>query len=240
MIKPGKYKLFERYRLLDLYCCAGGASYGYEQSGFQVVGVDIERQPKYKGEFVQADAIEYLKNNWQNFDAVHASPPCQAYSLSSMQFRKAGKEYADLIAPTREALITTGLPYVIENVPGAPLINSVQLCGEMFGLPTYRHRLFESNFPISVPPHPKHIYPNAKMGRAPKEGEFIQYVGHFSGVKKVQEFTGLYWLGQYELAQSLPPHYTKYIGLQLISYLEKIEAFELLSKEIKQTELFAA
>src|SRR5690349_11385406 len=109
-----------KLRLLDLYCCAGGASFGYENAGFDVVGVDIAPQPKYKGEFIQDDAISYLLNNWQNFDAVHASPPCQAYSTSSMQFRLKGKTYPDLISPVREAILATGLPYIIENVPGSP------------------------------------------------------------------------------------------------------------------------
>jgi DNA (cytosine-5)-methyltransferase 1 len=208
------------YKLLDLYCCAGGASFGYEQAGFEVVGVDIDPQPKYRGNFVQADAIEYLKANWQNFDAIHASPPCQRYSTSSMQFRLTGKVYPDLIEATRIELIKTGKPYIIENVPKSPLINPIELCGTMFGLRTYRHRLFESNIELTVPLHPKHVNKNAPMGRRAKPNEFIQYVGHFSGVRIVGEMTGLTWLGQYELAQSIPPAYTKFIGEQMISYLE--------------------
>lgn len=208
-----------KFRLLDLYCCAGGASFGYEQAGLEVVGIDIDPQPKYRGQFIQSDAIEYLRANWQNFDAIHASPPCQKYSKSSMQFRLAGKEYVDLIDPTRTELIKTGLPYVIENVPDSPLINPIVLCGAMFGLRTYRHRLFESNFKIIPPEHPRHVNKNAKMGRRAKPEEFLQYMGHFSGVKTVQDMTGLTWLGQGELAQSIPPQYTKFIGLQLISHL---------------------
>lgn len=206
-------------RLLDLYCCGGGASLGYEQAGFEVTGIDIEPQPKYKGNFIQSDAIEYLKSHWQEYDAIHASPPCQAYSTASMQFRINGKEYIDLINDTRVELIKTGKPYIIENAPGAPLINPVIFCGTMFGMRTYRHRLFESNLKISTPPHKNHTFKNTKMGRRPVDDEFIQYVGHFSGVKKVQEMTGLHHLGQYELAQSIPPQYTKHIGEQLIKYL---------------------
>lgn len=211
-----------KFKLLDLYCCGGGAGYGYEQAGFDVTGIDIKPQPKHRGKFIQADAIEYLKNHWHEYDIIHASPPCQAYSKASMQFRKTGKVYVDLIELTRKTLIETGLPYVIENVPGSPLINPIELCGAMFEMRTYRHRLFESNVNLNSPPHPEHIAPNAKMGRPPKDGEFIQYVGHFSGVKMVQEMTGLYWLGQNELAQSIPPQYTKYIGKQLISYLQNM------------------
>ncbi len=93
------------------------------------------------------------------------------------------------------------------------------LCGSMFGIATYRHRLFESNIKLNAPLHLKHINKQAKMGRKPKPGEFIQYMGHFSGVATVQELTGLAWLGQTELAQSIPPQYTKYLGGQLIEYL---------------------
>ena len=206
-------------KLLDLYCCGGGAGYGYEQAGFEVTGIDIAPQPKHRGAFIQADAIEYLKAHWHEYDVIHASPPCQAYSMASMQFRIVGKEYVDLIEITRAELIKTGKPYIIENVPGSPLINPIELCGAMFGMRTYRHRLFESNFLIIPPAHPKHIAPNAKMGRPVKDGEFIQYVGHFPGVKLVQEMTGLHWLGQKELAQSIPPQYTKFIGEQIIKQL---------------------
>ena len=206
-------------RLLDLYCCGGGASYGYSLAGFDVTGVDIVDQPNHRGKFVRGDAIEFLLRNHQHFDIVHASPPCQAYSTASKQFRLKGKEYVDLIAPTRAALLEVGLPYIIENVPGSPLFNPIELCGSMFGLRTYRHRLFESNMPLEAPPHPKHVAPNAKMGRNPKDGEFIQYVGHFPGVKMVQEMTGLHWLGQKELAQSIPPQYTHYLGKQATAHL---------------------
>lgn len=207
-------------KLLDLYCCGGGAGYGYELAGFDVTGVDNENQPKHRGKFIQGDAIEFLKQNWKHFDAIHASPPCQEYSLSSKQFRLKGRKYIELIEATRVEVLKTGLPYVMENVPDAPLINPIILCGAMFNMKTYRHRAFESNFKIVVPEHPEHTAPNAKMGRKPREGEFIQYVGHFSGVKKVQEMTGLHWLGQYELAQSIPPQYTEFIGRQLIEHIK--------------------
>ena len=207
-------------KLLDLYCCGGGAGYGYEKAGYDVTGIDIEPQPKHRGKIIIADAIEYLKAHFQEYDVIHASPPCQKYSMSSMQFRKAGKEYADLIEITRKELIKTGKPYIIENVPGAPLHNPIELCGAMFGMRTYRHRLFESNMPIKAPEHPEHKNPNAKMGRKAKSHEHIQYVGHFSGVKEVQEMTGLHWLGQYELAQSIPPQYTEYLGNQIRLFLK--------------------
>lgn len=211
-----------RLKLLDLYCCGGGAGHGYELAGFDVTGIDINPQPKHRGHFIQSDAIEFLYAHHHEYDAIHASPPCQAWSKSSMQFRKMGKKYVDLIQKTREALINTGKPYVIENVPEAPLINPITLCGSMFGMRTYRHRVFESNIDLTAPPHPPHSSPNAKMGRRPNENQFIQYVGHFSGVKEVQKMTGLHWLGQYELAQSIPPQYTKYIGEILYRHITKL------------------
>ena len=206
-------------KLLDLYCGGGGAGYGYEQAGFDVTGVDIEDQPRHRGNFVKADAVDFLIANYRDFDVIHASPPCQAYSMASMQFRLAGKDYPDMIGLTRAALRLVGKPYVIENVPGSPLVSPIMLCGAMFGLRTYRHRLFESNLSLVAPCHPEHLHPNTKMGRPPKEGEFIQYVGHFSGVKLVQEMTGLHWLGQKELAQSIPPQYTHYLAGQILAHL---------------------
>lgn len=208
-------------KLLDLYCCAGSASFGYKQAGFDVVGVDIDPQPHYRGAFVQSDALSYLREHWMEYDVVHASPPCQAYSQASAQFRADGKKYVDLVAETRTALKETGLPYIIENVPGSPLINPIMLCGSMFGMRTYRHRLFESNIDLVEPFHPTHVAKNAKMGRRPKENEFIQYVGHFSGVGLVKEMTGMTWLNRYELAQSIPPQYTRYLGRLLMEYLNK-------------------
>lgn len=188
---------------------------GYYQAGFDVAGVDIAPQPKYPFEFVQADALEYLAAHWHEFDVVHASPPCQAFTKAGKEHRKNGKVYADFLELTRDALKEIGKPYIIENVPDAPMENPVELCGAMFGLKTYRHRLFESNIPLVVPEHPKHIAKNAKMGRPPKEGEFIQVVGHFSGVAFAKEAMGINWLGQKELAQAIPPSYTEYLGLQL-------------------------
>ena len=207
--------------MLDLYCGGGGASFGYVNAGWDVVGVDLYPQPKYPYEFHQCDAIEFAKENYQYFDAIHASPPCQFHSLAAMQHRISGKSYADLIPETRSILISIGLPYIIENVPGAPLIDPYLFCGTMFNIRTYRHRLFETNFKLNIPPHGVHICPNAKMGRPVKDGEFIQYVGHFPGVKFVQEMTGLYWLGQKELAQSIPPQYTQLIGDQLLKILSE-------------------
>lgn len=203
-------------KILDLYCCQGGASTGFVKAGFDVTGVDLYPQPKYPYRFIQGDAIDYLLEHGKGYDYIHASPPCQKDSKSTMQFRKLGKIYPDLISATREALIKAGKPYDIENVTGAPLINPVLLCGSMFGIPSYRHRLFETNWDLKQPEHPKHMARQAKMGRPIKEGEYIQYMGHFPMVNHVRDFTGFKWMSGYGLAQSIPSEYTEYIGIQFL------------------------
>lgn len=142
--------------LLDAFCCAGGAGYGYHLAGFDVVGVDIEPQPNYPFEFVQADAIEYIRAHGGGFALIHASPPCQAWSPLNAYNKK---DYPELIAPAREAIQSTGKPYVIENVPTAEsqLVNPTMLCGTMFDLKIYRHRLFETSFDFKVPEHGDHL-----------------------------------------------------------------------------------
>ena len=205
-----------RPRLLDLYCCAGGAAKGYHDAGFEVVGVDINPQPRYPFEFHQADALEFLAAHGHEFDAIHASPPCQAYT-NAQRIQK--NDHPELIAPTREALVASGKPWVIENVPGAPLLEPVELCGAMFDLRTYRHRLFESSFPILPPSHPPHIAANTKMGRPPKPGEFMHVVGNFSGVDLAREVMGAPWMNRRELAEAIPPVYAEHIGKQLMAHL---------------------
>ena len=144
------------YRLLDLFCCAGGAAKGYSDAGFEVVGVDINPQPNYPFEFIQADVLNMDIGFLQDFDAIHASPPCQSYSDLAKRNRNADA-HPRLIEPVREMLDKSGRPYVIENVEGAPLQNPIVLCGTMFkGLRVIRHRLFEANFPLVAPEHIPH------------------------------------------------------------------------------------
>jgi DNA (cytosine-5)-methyltransferase 1 len=149
----------QRPRLLDLYCGGGGAARGYQQAGFRVTGVDTRPQPRYAGDdFWQADAIQVLRTiraDGSPFDVIHASPPCQAYTRKAADWgrkRNHWIEHPDLVGPTRELLDEIGLPYVIENVPGAPLNAQLMLCGTMFGLAIRKHRLFESNVPLPLPP----------------------------------------------------------------------------------------
>lgn len=206
-----------KLKCLDLYCSAGGAGEGYKLAGFEVTGVDIVEQSKNPHKFILSDAIEYAERHGHEYDFIHASPPCQAYTKASKQWRKAGKEYPDLIAKTREVLEKLGKPYVIENVPDSPLINPIKLNGSFFGIKVHRPRLFESNFEL---PQPSFQYAKpVKMGRPIKEGDVVQPVGHFSGVSYARKEMGLPWMGQKELAQAIPPVYTKWIAEK---YLESI------------------
>lgn len=216
-----------RPRILDLFCCQGGASAGYVAAGFDVTGVDLEPQPRYPYRFIKGDALEflyYLDNDWSQFDAIHASPPCQAHS-NAQRIQK--NDHPDLIGPVRELLIATGLPYCIENVEGAPLLNPQMLCGTMFGLRTYRHRLFETNFPWTAPLHGEHSIPQAKMGRPVKPGEFMHVVGNFSGVDEAREIMGMPWANRDGLREAIPPAFTEWIGSQLMHHL----AYEAMQEE---------
>ena len=197
---------------------------GYRRAGFDVTGVDALPQPHYPFEFIHADFFE-LTPEWirENFDAVHASPPCQAHTKAQ---KLQGRDHPDLIEPTRELLKATGLPYVIENVPGAPLIDPIVLEGQMFPeLRTHRPRWFECSFPVDVPfmrgPRPAR---QAKMGRKPASDEWMQVVGHFSDVEAGREAMGIGWMTRDELKEAIPPAYTNLIGCSLIKHLEAVAA----------------
>lgn len=209
--------------LLDLYCGAGGAAKGYREAGFDyIIGVDIKPQPHYPFPFVQGDALEYVAKHGEWFDAIHASPPCQAYTHAGVQWRKEGREYPDLVAATREALKATRKPYVIENVLGAPLENPIMLNGAMFGLRVMRDRLFETSFEMPFTLLPCQAKP-IKMGRpfdARREGTFWP-VGHFSGVQAARETMEIDWMTGNELSQAIPPAYTRYIGQYLLAHVEQ-------------------
>lgn len=204
-------------RLLDLFSGAGGAAHGYVLAGFEVVGVDIDPQPRFPYEFHQGDALKYLLEHHNEFDAFHASPPCQAFTLAQ---RIRGNDHPDYVGATRAAFELIGKPWVIENVPGSPLRDPIVLCGVMFPeLRVYRHRLFESNSSLVAPLHSDHIHPLTKMGRPPRYGEYMHVVGNFSGVQQAREAMGAPWMTRDDLRESIPPVYTEWIGRQLLAGL---------------------
>ena len=199
-------------RLLDLFCGAGGCSVGYSRVGFDVTGVDLKPMPHYPFTFVQADALTYVAEHGHKYDVIHASPPCQGYSVTQSIH---GREYPMLISVVRDLLHATGKHWVIENVIGAPL-NGITLCGMMFGLKTYRHRLFESSITLTQPQHERHIERVVQTGRRATEGQYMTVAGHIASVKYARRVMGIDWMTRTELCQAIPPAYTEYIGKQLI------------------------
>ncbi|MDN3053245.1 SAM-dependent methyltransferase [Streptomyces sp. SRF1] len=208
----------DRPRLLDAFCCQGGAGMGYHLAGFDVTGVDIAPQPRYPFRFIQADAIAFIREYGAEFDVIHASPPCQHDSECQ---RLRGNTHPDLIAPTRAALESTGRPWVIENVRGAvpKLRRPVMLCGPMFGLATYRHRYFEpgGGLTLTAPEHPAHTVPQAKMGRPVPPGWYGQYVGNFSGVAQARRVMGVEWMNRDGIRECIPPAYARHVGAAFLA-----------------------
>ncbi len=226
-------------RLLDLFCGAGGAAMGYHRAGFDVVGVDIKPQPHYPFEFVQAEALAFHSDSLQRwgvapyFAAIHASPPCQRYS--DLAYRNGNAdEHPDLIGPTRELFDATGLPYVIENVEGAPLEDPVTICGSALGLGVVvpflgryrlrRHRLFESNLRIQGSPcccdddRPVIDVSGGGPTHAPRtDGKGGRtYKGTADEARAAM---GIDWMTKAELNEAIPPAYTELIGRQLLAHI---------------------
>ena len=224
-----------RPRLLDLFCGAGGAGMGYHLAGFDVVGVDTEPQPDYPFEFHQADAIAYLLDHGHEYDAIHASPPCQAFSpLSALPNAGRKRPPVDLVAPTREALQMVGRPYIIENVVQAPITDEsdllgnhgVMLCGTMFDLIVFRHRKFETSFRVHALTHPKHRHLAMRAGYLPTAERPFMSVhgrgGHNSKawVKAAAAALGIPWVTALDpVCEAIPPAYTEHIGRQLLDHL---------------------
>jgi len=211
-------------KILDLFCGAGGAAMGYHRAGFEVVGVDNRPQPHYQFQFVQADVFEFMAaEGWRGFDVIHASPPCQGYSITLKLPQCQGRGYKLLIDDVRGVLAETGLPYVIENVVGARkhMPNAIMLCGVMFGLRVFRHRLFDSNLLLLQPPHLKHA------GRRIGENGFCCVVGHGdAGRGRINAAhrtkaawsaaMGIDWMTKAEMTQAIPPAYTEWIGRYML------------------------
>lgn len=222
----------DRPIMLDLFCCAGGAAVGYHRAGFRVIGFDIDPQRNFPFEFRQADAIQILEDlvtlgpMWDGrpVAAVHASPPCQRYSAMSKCRPEIAEKYPDLVAPVRELLAQ--LPEcltVIENVPGAPLRKDLELCGTMFDRELYRHRIFETNFVVGQPEHPEHLIPASKAGHW-KPGTIMSVSGHIAPIAHARKIMDIDWTNRHELAESIPPYYTQYIGEQILAHLKEREA----------------
>lgn len=213
--------------LLDLFCCAGGAAMGYYRAGFDVVGVDIDPQPNYPFEFHQGDALDFVAEHWRDFDAIHASPPCQGYTALAAVH---GNDWPKLIPETRRLLNATGLPWVIENVQGAPVRRDLTLCGEMFGLGVIRHRYFELGRWTTTPPAHKPHRGRVRGWRHGTyyDGPYLAVHGDGGGkgtVAEWQQAMGIDWTDvRREIAEAIPPAYTEHIGHQLLTHLTEAAA----------------
>jgi len=216
-------------KILDLFCGAGGAAMGYHRAGFEVVGVDNRPQPHYQFQFVQADVFEFMAaGGWRGFDVIHASPPCQHYTgmrnITIARFGACKTEHPDSIAWTRDALVATGLPYVIENVCRSPLRTGLILCGAALGLPHLaRHRHFESSFFIFGAPacaHRCNEYSVGVYGSRP-DGRRVSYRHHkltrvARGIAEAREVMGIDWMDWAEIKEAVPPAYTEWIGRYML------------------------
>lgn len=217
-------------KLLDLFCGGGGCSVGYAKAGFEVEGVDMNpnHEKYYPFKFHHAEAMDFLLDNIFEYDVIHASPPCQGYSkhvtsADSKNVQTRGKNEPRLIEPLRDIFIELGVNYIIENVVGARehMHNPITLCGTMFDLPIRRHRLFESNMPLTEPEHP-HCMGVAKEYAELRGWDYrdmsVTGKGRGAGIKeRWNEIMGIDWnMTQSEITESIPPAYTEYIGKQII------------------------
>jgi DNA (cytosine-5)-methyltransferase 1 len=218
-----------RPKLIDPFCCAGGASMGYHRAGFDVVGIDLHPQPNYPFEFIQGDAIEYLSDLdfMSQFDAAAGSPPCQGYSRMTRCRPGLADEYPKLIDAVRDCYRTWGGPWIIENVEGSGLAGQddlfgaygVMLCSCMFGRELYRPRWFEASFPLPSPPyHPRHDKPASKAGHW-KPGTVISIAGHFGPMELAREVMDIDWMTGNEMREAIPPYMTEYLGAALLEHL---------------------
>jgi len=204
-------------KLLDIFCGAGGASMGYHQAGFEVEGIDIKHGKRYPFTYHRLDFNTLDVDMLRGYDFIHASPPCQTFSITKNLRNAQGKstDKVDLLEPTRKLLKESGVPYVIENVPGAPLINPVQLCGSSFGLKVRRHRLFESNLSLagSFCKHKEQGRPVGVYGsmkdEIPKGGKTAE------SIEQACAAMGIDWMIWGELVEAIPPAYTEHLGRQI-------------------------
>jgi DNA (cytosine-5)-methyltransferase 1 len=228
-------RILARPRLLDLFCGAGGCSVGYQRAGFDVIGVDIEPMPRYPYTLVRDDAVAVLDclvhgerihgMRLEDFDAIHASPPCPAYSLAS-HYHGTQANHPDLYQPVKALLERSRLPYVIENVEGSPLRRDVVLCGEMFGLRVHRHRVFETaGFFVMRPRHAPHQMKGALHNCHIEEGHARQVAGNYANHEDALDAMGVDWpMSRRELRNAIPPAYTEHIGGYLMAVMNMEKA----------------
>jgi site-specific DNA-cytosine methylase len=202
-------------RILDLCCGPGGAGKGYSRAGYRVVGVDIKPQPSYPFEFHQADALTYPLDG---FNVIHASPPCQRWAEAGTD-RKLAEEHPDLLTPIRERLKAWGRPYVIENIPTAPMEDSILLCGSTFGLPIVRHRRFEVWPALGLVPSSCHQRKfNRSVGHP---GTYPYATGSWEAAWREHVLPVVWpWMTLAEAGEAIPPQYTTFIGEQLLQHLK--------------------
>ena len=202
-------------RILDLFCGAGGAAMGYHRAGFEVVGVDIHPQPNYPFEFWEADAMTFPM---EGYDAISASPPCQAYSALNRLGKQDHLHRDLLIEGTRRRLLDSGLPYAMENVVGAPLHAPIRLCGSSFGLGVQRHRFFECSFIALAPPCQ---HDRKSIGVYGDHPQVSIGMNRAHSPQEAREAMGIDWMDWRELTQAIPSAYTQWIGEHLIAALER-------------------
>jgi len=219
-------------RALDLFCCSGGSSMGLYNAGFEVEGVDVnpELSRFYPFKITHGDVFDLEEGFFRDFDFIWASPPCQNYSIGTIAFRNAGKEYPDLVDKTRKLLNKTDIPYIIENVPGAPIRKDLMLCGTMFNLGVIRHRWFElHDISIPQPKHEKHkgsastgeyiicatgvVNPGCFGKRAEYKKLYGEIWKENNKMENWKKAMGIDWIDDRKaLAEAVPPAYAKYIG----------------------------
>ena len=193
---------------------------GYHRAGFtDIVGVDIKPQKRYPFEFVLGDSLEYCAEHGHEFDMIHASPPCQKYTVAQNAAKNA-HSHPDLVGPVRRLLINTGKPYVIENVIGAPLISPARLCGKSFGLNVRRHRLFEASVFFLTPPcQCRNTDYFVIFGHEVRNRRHGQSAGRKNKIAEGRKAMGIDWMTQAELSQAIPPAYTEYIGKRIMDII---------------------
>ncbi|MGW2721981.1 DNA methylase [Streptomyces sp. NPDC001492] len=225
--------LLEPLKVLDAFCCIGGATTGYRRAfgNCHITGVDLQAQPDYPGDaFHQGDAIEFIRSHGHEYDLIHASPPCQGEGAPTKGTNRArnaaiGRTYPRLIVPTRAALEATGRPWVMENVPGSEVRKDIRLCGEQFGLAVLMHRYFElGRWTAKQPAHPRHRgYVRGWRHGEYRDGPYVAAYRQGGGkatVEEIRSAKGIDWsIDHLRLREALPPVYTEWIGRAFLDTL---------------------